>query len=380
MTPTAPASPGAISTSIAQLNDAVASLQDEGTLSSGAAVVVQASQPDKMLRIQLAASFNASVIAALATTPFDVIKTRLQLMDPKRAIARCTFPEATSAPFASRCNQIQLFQLCACGGQVGGITNSPQRPSSIVLMQSMVRKEGVWSLWRGTGIAIVTAFPSVGIYLTMYDQLKAKLNMVFNKDATPLVAGGAARAVSVVLTNPLEVIRTRVMAEHSTKQNSWLQVTRAALQQDGIMALWRGLVPTLCRDVPFSAMYWLLAEATRTRAAAYLRKSQDMSEISEIGKARGTDLSYRQTIGINLMAGVVGGSLASVITHPFDVIKTRAQVNAQRPQPTIMVLREMIGKEGWGALWGGVGPRVLKVAPSCAIVLASYEFFKRRWG
>lgn len=94
------------------------------------------------------------------------------------------------------------------------------------------------------------------------------------------------------------------------------------------MALWRGLVPTLYRDVPFSAMYWLLAEATRTRAAAYLRKSQDMSEISEIGKARGTDLSYRQTIGINLMAGVVGGSLASVITHPFDVIKTRAQVRS----------------------------------------------------
>jgi solute carrier family 25 protein 39/40 len=33
--------------------------------------------------------------------------------------------------------------------------------------------------------------------------------------------------------------------------------------QDGSMALWRGLPPTLWRDVPFSAIYWMGYEETK---------------------------------------------------------------------------------------------------------------------
>jgi len=342
-------------------------------------VFVKASQRDNALLIQLAASFNASVMGALTTTPFDVVKTRLQLLSPSAAMARCS--SAGSAPFAGRCNQMQLFQLCACNGQVGGVVSSNvSRPSSVALMQNMVRNEGIASLWRGTGIAIVTAFPSVGIYLTMYDQLKAKLVHVMNKDTMPLVAGGSARAVAVVLTNPLEVIRTRIMAERGSQGSSgWFAVTRTALHNDGFMALWRGLVPTLYRDVPFSALYWLLAEATRTRATILLSHRQKLHDIADIGQARGGEETVGQVIGVNLLAGVVGGSCASVITHPFDVIKTRAQVGRKRPGATMVALREMVSSEGWTSLWRGVGPRVLKIGPSCAIVLASYEFFKKRW-
>lgn len=32
------------------------------------------------------------------------------------------------------------------------------------------------------------------------------------------------------------------------------------MQQDGIKGLWKGVVPTLLRDVPFSAIYWTTYE------------------------------------------------------------------------------------------------------------------------
>ena len=33
------------------------------------------------------------------------------------------------------------------------------------------------------------------------------------------------------------------------------------LKQEGVGALWKGVIPTLVRDVPFSALYWELYEA-----------------------------------------------------------------------------------------------------------------------
>lgn len=40
------------------------------------------------------------------------------------------------------------------------------------------------------------------------------------------------------------------------------------------------------------------------------------------------------------------------------------------------ILRRLVDHGGWGALFQGIVPRVLKVAPSCAIVLGSFEVLK----
>lgn len=64
------------------------------------------------------------------------------------------------------------------------------------------------------------------------------------------------------------------------------------------------------------------------------------------------------TLRANLFAGVVGGMVASLATHPFDVIKTRSQVEAagrsQQPTGTFAIGRLMVQELGAGALWNGV--------------------------
>jgi solute carrier family 25 protein 39/40 len=45
-------------------------------------------------------------------------------------------------------------------------------------------------------------------------------------------------------------------------------------------------------------------------------------------------------------------------------------------------MAQIAQREGVGALFAGLGPRLAKVAPSCAIMIASYEmgktFFRQR--
>lgn len=68
---------------------------------------------------------------------------------------------------------------------------------------------------------------------------------------------------SVTVISPLELIRTKLQAQ----KQSYRELTdciRSVVQAEGWLSLWRGLGPTLLRDVPFSALYWYNYEMSKT--------------------------------------------------------------------------------------------------------------------
>lgn len=68
----------------------------------------------------------------------------------------------------------------------------------------------------------------------------------------------------------------------------------------------RGLVPTLWRDVPFSAVYWSCYEHLRMAIMPLMPASAPFAA--------------------SFLAGTLAGSLAAAATTPFDVAKTRRQL------------------------------------------------------
>ena len=79
---------------------------------------------------------------------------------------------------------------------------------------------------------------------------------------------------------------------------------------------------------------------------------------------------------VNSIAGISAGTIAAILTCPFDVIKTRMQLS-QQSRGTFSLFRSVVREEAASGLFRGVGPRAARVAPSCAIVLASYEILKK---
>lgn len=71
-------------------------------------------------------------------------------------------------------------------------------------------------------------------------------------------------------------------------------------------------------------------------------------------------------------------------THPFDVAKTRIQtamVRGAADPPgahsgTWGVLRHLYVAEGLAGLFVGWQPRLVRVAPACALMITSYEATK----
>ncbi|XP_021243209.1 solute carrier family 25 member 40 isoform X2 [Numida meleagris] len=232
----------------------------------------------------------------------------------------------------------------------------------------IIQTEGIKSLWSGLFPTLIMALPTTVIYFTCYDQLSEglKSRLGEDNDHIPLVAGSLSRFVSVTVVSPLELIRTRMQYRKLSYKQLHSSVS-SKVARDGWLSLWRGWSSTVLRDVPFSAMYWY----------NYERFKKMMCK--NVG-------AHEPTFFTAFTSGAASGAIAAVITLPFDVVKTHRQTELwesealQNPQrdrtSTWAVMKNIVAKKGIAGLFAGITPRLFKVAPSCAIMISTYEYGK----
>ncbi|KAI9485932.1 MAG: mitochondrial carrier domain-containing protein [Benjaminiella poitrasii] len=230
-------------------------------------------------------------------------------------------------------------------------------------LSKIFRNEGLFALWRGILPGFAMALPSTAIYFVGYDYIRDQArNSQFANTAldtySPLWAGGLARTMSALVVSPLELFRTRMQSKEGIHGFSdvWIGVKRM-VQLEGPQALWRGLLPTMLRDVPFSAVYWMGYEKIKHRL---------ISGNSELSNFQ-----------VSFVSGASSGMIAAIITTPFDVVKTQRQVSSGVEEAKLnKILKNIMVKDGFSGFFRGMVPRVAKVAPACAIMISSYEMGK----
>jgi len=177
----------------------------------------------------------------------------------------------------------------------------------------------------------------------------------------PLAAGIASRSIVSSVVSPLELIRTNLQSTprlldtpHTLR--SVLDSLRGLVRANGVQHLWRGLGPTLWRDVPFSGFYWTSYE----------------------GLKRHLERRGRSGPSVAFACGATSGIAAALLTSPFDVLKTRRQAFVMSTTPgqqtrALPLLQQIVRTEGPSALFAGLGPRIAKIAPACGIMITCYE-------
>lgn len=130
-----------------------------------------------------------------------------------------------------------------------------------------------------------------------------------------LLSAAIARGVASVIFLPVTVVKTRFEAMGPSRSyTSTLGALRTIARAEGASALWSGLLPTVLRDVPHSALYYAMYNYTK----------------SLILPLRGPD--SRVPIGaLNFASGLISGLTATIVSHPFDVIRTRIQTQSAVP-------------------------------------------------
>ncbi|XP_026173505.1 mitochondrial glutathione transporter SLC25A40 [Mastacembelus armatus] len=308
---------------------------------------------------QMMASCSGAMLTSLFVTPLDVVKIRLQAQNNP-------FPKGKCFVY---CNGL-MDHICVCeNGNSKAWYKAPGHFSGTLdAFVQIIRREGIKALWSGLPPTLVMAVPATVIYFTCYDQLCAALRVRMGDHAqeAPLFAGAIARVGSATVISPLELIRTKLQSQ----KQSYRELTnciRSAVDNEGWRSMWRGLGPTLLRDVPFSAMYWYNYE----KGKSWLCEQY---------------ATTKPTFAITFISGAVSGSIAAIVTLPFDVVKTRRQVELgelqaknlshQVSSSTLSVMSRIVTQDGIGGLFSGFLPRLIKVAPACAIMISTYEFGK----
>ncbi|XP_060758208.1 probable mitochondrial glutathione transporter SLC25A39 isoform X3 [Neoarius graeffei] len=179
--------------------------------------------------------------------------------------------------------------------------------------------------------------------------------------------------------------------------DAFVKITRS----EGLRSLWSGLPPTLLMAVPTTVIYFTCYDQLKDLMCYGLGYHSNYISIIAGSLARPmywfnyelikAELCERYrtpqaSFTISFASGAISGAIAAITTLPFDVVKTRRQIElgemeilgapSKKPSSTWLIMKSIWTETGYRGLFAGFLPRVIKVAPACAIMISTYEFGK----
>ncbi|OQE22077.1 hypothetical protein PENFLA_c013G09530 [Penicillium flavigenum] len=235
-------------------------------------------------------------------------------------------------------------------------------------VRRIVQREGISGLYSGLESALFGISVTNFVYYYWYEFTRA----VFEKAAIQggraskklttvesMIAGAIAGSATVLITNPIWVINTRMTARKSEAEEtlpgaekpkaSTLSTLMDLLRQEGPKALFAGVLPALVLVINPILQYTIF------------------EQLKNVVERR-----RRMTPKDAFYLGALGKIMATSLTYPYITIKSRAHV-ASKDGPKESLngsLKRIIQEEGWKGLYKGIGPKVTQSAITAAFLFA----------
>jgi len=137
-----------------------------------------------------------------------------------------------------------------------------------LMFSSIFTRQGVRSIYRGTGATLARDGPGSAAYFAAYEVTKKALTPA---GASPselnlgaiILAGGTAGIAMWALAIPPDVLKSRLQSAPTGTYSGLMDCARKTIAQDGVRALWKGFGPAMARAFPANAATFLGVEASR---------------------------------------------------------------------------------------------------------------------
>ncbi|MCJ1296205.1 hypothetical protein MMC34_007771 [Xylographa carneopallida] len=174
-----------------------------------------------------------------------------------------------------------------------------------------------------------------------------------------MIAGAIAGSATVLITNPIWVVNTRMTARKSSsdlpsnsksaRAPSTLATLRSLFKDEGPIALFAGVLPALVLVINPILQYTIF--------------EQLKNALEKRRKVLPRDV---------FLLGAIGKLLATSITYPYITVKSRMHVaNKNGPQDGMLEsVRRIVREEGYAGLYKGIGPKVTQSVITAAFLFA----------
>ncbi|OCL07838.1 mitochondrial carrier [Glonium stellatum] len=234
----------------------------------------------------------------------------------------------------------------------------------------IVQREGVVGLYAGLESALFGISITNFVYYYWYEWTRAffekaalKAGRASKKLTTieSMIAGAIAGSATVMLTNPIWVVNTRMTARKSESDEQVLPGAKPAkapstigtllsiIRNEGPARLFAGVMPALVLVINPILQYTVFEQLKNM-----LEKKRRVTP---------TDAFY---------LGALGKLMATSITYPYITVKSRMHVaGGDGPKDDMFTsFRKIIKEEGWAGLYGGIGPKVTQSVITAAFLFA----------
>lgn len=162
------------------------------------------------------------------------------------------------------------------------------------IVRHVWRTEGVRGFFRGYLPYLAVYGPGSAVWWAVYEASKVSLQRLFPdpnydkhdftvvKAANYMVSGSLAGVVSCLITNPLDVARTRLQLlefgdgrERRTLKGGFRQMLRDTFQREGLAGLYKGIKPRLWVRAPGSAIALVGYEYLKSRSVLVEAEGDD---------------------------------------------------------------------------------------------------------
>ncbi|THU74183.1 hypothetical protein C4D60_Mb04t30680 [Musa balbisiana] len=171
----------------------------------------------------------------------------LKLMEPFKLSepVQAAIANGIAGMSGSLCSQAVFVPLDVVSQKlmVQGYSGFAKYNGGFDVVHRIIKSDGVWGLYRGFGLSVMTYPPSSAVWWASYGSSQHIIwnqwNMVYAQAASGVVAG----AVTSCVTTPLDTIKTRLQVMDTTEKRDVGQVMKRLIAEDGWRGLYRGLGP-----------------------------------------------------------------------------------------------------------------------------------------
>jgi solute carrier family 25 (mitochondrial folate transporter), member 32 len=248
-------------------------------------------------------------------------------------------------------------------------------------LSKILKDEGVRGLYRGLSPTLFALLPNWAVYFTAYERLKTAVASRVRPEwaASPgvhMAAAAGAGAATMLITNPLWVVKTRLQTQHLGikmglgRNTALYRGTADALvriaREEGLVGLYSGLGPSLL-GVMHVVIQFPLYEDLKARLAAR-RSTHNPGHSSD-------KLSMIELI----VASAASKMVASTATYPHEVVRSRMHVAGTGAfNGFSRTCKEILRVDGPRGFYHGCVTNLLRTTPAAAVTFTSFELINRR--